>query len=93
MNASDPLGKRVGGKAGHAENMAKLTDNILDAVEAANLTKLCLAPVLSWIELTGLTGMWSNQQDKAAHDLVQARQQARKLAEHLDRALATMRGL
>jgi len=82
---------RRGGVVGYAEILLKMRQAVDRAAESATNVKLDLAAVLAWLDVTGVTGYYASQRDQAAHALPDARDQARKLRVHIDRALAQMR--
>jgi hypothetical protein len=80
-------------RSGHAENIDKMRNAIDHAVIHANEMRLDLAGVLGWLGRTGYTGYYSRERDQAAQWLLDARDEARKLTQEIDRALARMRSI
>ena len=84
---------RRGPVIGHAKVLAKMRQATDSAVASTRDIELDLAAVLAWLDVTGLTGYYASERDQAARALLDARDEARRLCVHIDRALAQIRSI
>ena len=82
---------RRGPVADHPLVLTTMRQAVVGAVGDASAVKLDLAAVLAWLDVTGVTGYYASQRDQAAQALLDARDEARRLCVHIDRALAQIR--
>jgi hypothetical protein len=84
---------RRGPVIGHAAVLHEMKEAIDGAVASTSNIELNLAAALHWLARTGVTGYYASERDLAAQALLDARDEARKLTVHIDRALAEIRSI